>query len=233
MRLLAEQPRPGWRAEHQAEGARPPCQPKCESHCSGWTTDGTAMDGPDHPATALMSSLIGTDDPLRSSQVWCSRHPNRRPLLFQSVRRDSIRKPCQTLAGCVAICPARPIGGRHLPGQHSARLMPKGVGRSSWPAPRSGSYAVLLITPQPTGGPLRNPIAMQRASLLRLMRLRPLVGLMALSFRLLVVQANVSYSRAPAIEQPRQTTNTFVMSDDRSQLPYRIWRAGGEPLPAI
>jgi alpha-beta hydrolase superfamily lysophospholipase len=78
--------------------------------------------------------------------------------------------------------------------------------------------------------PIRNPIAMQRASLLRLMRLRSLVGLVAL-IQFVGCTANV-VQPGPAIEQPRQTTNTFVMSDG-SKLPYRIWRAGGEPLAVI
>ena len=71
---------------------------------------------------------------------------------------------------------------------------------------------------------------MQRASLLRLMRLRSLVGLVALIH---FVGCTVTVGQpGPAIELPRQTTNTFVMSDG-SKLPYRIWRAGGEPLAVI
>src|SRR5690349_17861713 len=71
---------------------------------------------------------------------------------------------------------------------------------------------------------------MQYASLLRLMRLRPLVGLLALN---LVIGCAASVLRpGPAIEQPRQTTNAFVMSDG-TRLPYRVWHANGEPLAVI
>jgi acylglycerol lipase len=71
---------------------------------------------------------------------------------------------------------------------------------------------------------------MQYASLLRLMRLRPLVGLLALN---MVIGCAASVLRpGPAIEQPRQTANAFVMSDG-SRLPYRVWPADGEPLAVI
>jgi hypothetical protein len=78
-------------AQVAGQSTRPRMTPPCSQSVSRTARDGDQRDSkemvPDHPATALMSSLIGTDDPLRSSQVWCSRHPNRRPLLFRASER--------------------------------------------------------------------------------------------------------------------------------------------------
>src|ERR1043166_9108260 len=83
---------------------RPRMTPPCSQSVSRTARDGDQLDSkemvPDHSATVRMNSLIGTDDPLRSSQICCSRHPI--VDLFcskgSSVRAYSISKCCQTLA---------------------------------------------------------------------------------------------------------------------------------------
>ena len=81
-------------AQVAGQRTRPRMTPPCSQSVSRTARDGDQLDSkemvPDHAATVLMSSLIGTDDPLRSSQICCSRPPNRRPLLFRGIQRASV-----------------------------------------------------------------------------------------------------------------------------------------------